>query len=142
MYAEAMHHFPGTDGAILCAAVADYTPANPNSKKIKRKTEDLSIDLVATKDIAASLGKIKKENQVLVGFALETNDAEVNARAKLKKKNLDFIVLNSLETPGAGFQTDTNKITIIDKTGRKYDFELKTKSEVATDIINHLEPLL
>lgn len=138
MYHKAMVHFPNADAGILCAAVADYTPASPETIKIKRKAKEISIDLVSTKDIAANLGAIKSENQTLIGFALETNNAEENALSKLKKKHLDFIVLNSLENPGAGFQTDTNKITILDKNGSKFDYDLKKKTEVASDIIDHL----
>lgn len=139
MHHKALAHFPNADAGILCAAVADYTPANPETIKIKRKSKEISIELVSTKDIAANLGAIKSETQTLVGFALETNNAEENALGKLQKKNLDFIVLNSLENPGAGFQTDTNKITILDKDGSKLEYDLKQKTEVASDIIDHLE---
>ena len=105
--------------------------------KIKREKDDLVIRLKPTQDIAASLGATKKEGQVLVGFALETNDEEANAKGKLERKNFDFIVLNSLNDKGAGFRVDTNKITIIDKEGET-PYPLKNKAEVAADIINRL----
>lgn len=130
--------FPHMDAAILSAAVADFTPVNPLPKKVKREKVNYVLELKPTTDIAADLGQLKKPKQVLVGFALETNDELENARKKLKSKNLDFIVLNSLNDPGAGFQVDTNKITIIDKNNNIQKFELKTKAEVATDIVNKL----
>jgi hypothetical protein len=125
----------------LCAAVADYRPSAVADKKIKRTSDGMTIELEANPDIAASLGKIKRDDQRMVGFALETNDGENNAREKLAKKNLDFIVLNSLTDKGAGFAVDTNKITIIDKEGETR-YPLKSKSEVARDIIKHLSKLL
>ena len=137
MHEAAIEAFPTSDAAILCAAVADFTP----DQKIKREKEDLILKLVPTEDIAAALGKIKKENQCLVGFALETNNELANARHKLEKKNFDFIVLNSLQDAGAGFQCDTNKITIVDKE-KATSYPLKTKTEVADDIIDHLANLL
>ena len=118
MFEAAKEIFPKCDTAILCAAVADYRPSSVADKKIKRTSNGMTIELEANPDIAASLGKIKRNDQHLVGFALETNDGENNAREKLAKKNLDFIVLNSLTDKGAGFAVDTNKITIIDKAGR------------------------
>ncbi len=130
--------FPKVDGAVMCAAVADYTPVSRADKKMKRGDGDLVVELKPTPDIASGLGKLKKENQLLVGFALETNNERENALGKLKKKNLDFIVLNSLNDPGAGFQTDTNKITIIDKHNNLCNFELKSKQEVAVDIVDYL----
>ncbi|HEX3010240.1 MAG TPA: bifunctional phosphopantothenoylcysteine decarboxylase/phosphopantothenate--cysteine ligase CoaBC [Bacteroidales bacterium] len=130
--------FPHMDAAILSAAVADFTPVHPESKKVKREKENYMLELKPTTDIAAQLGKTKKNSQVLVGFALETNDELANAQKKLKSKNLDFIILNSLNDPGAGFQVDTNKITIIDKDNNIQKFELKTKAEVAADIVNKL----
>lgn len=137
MYQAAMDEFPEADSAILCAAVADYRPKQQSDVKIKRKEkEDLSLELVPNKDIAASLGKIKKPNQILIGFALETNNEEQNALKKLEKKNLDFIVLNSLNDSGAGFQYNTNKISIIDRKGNRKNFELKEKKYVAKDIID------
>lgn len=141
MYEAAIEAFPTSDAAILCAAVADFTPEVKADQKIKREKEDLILKLVPTEDIAATLGKIKKENQCLIGFALETNNELANARHKLEKKNFDFIVLNSLQDAGAGFQCDTNKITIVDKE-KATPYPLKTKTEVADDIIDRLANLL
>ena len=139
MYEAAMEHFPASDAGILCAAVADYRPAKVSAKKIKRENKSgMAIRLVANPDIAASLGAVKRDGQALVGFALETNDGPVHAAAKLKKKNLDFIVLNSLEEPGAGFRVDTNKITILGKNGDVDSYPLKSKQEAASDIVNKL----
>lgn len=137
MYAAAVNAFPKTDIAILCAAVADFTPRETKDVKIKREKGDMAIQLVPTKDIAAELGRMKKESQFMVGFALETNDETNNAINKLKAKKLDFIVLNSLNDKGAGFSVDTNKITIISDTS-KYEYSLKPKSEVAKDIIDKI----
>jgi phosphopantothenoylcysteine decarboxylase/phosphopantothenate--cysteine ligase len=123
---------------IMTAAVADYTPERIYDRKVKRTNENLSIELVPTTDIAAELGRRKREDQVLVGFALETDQEEVNAQGKLKRKNFDFIVLNSLNDKGAGFGVDTNKITIIDADNNIRYFELKSKREVADDIIEKL----
>ena len=128
------------DSAILCAAGADFAPETTAEQKIKRTGDDMIIRLKPNPDIAASLGQMKKQGQTLVGFALETNDEESNAQAKLKKKNFDFIVLNSLKDEGAGFRTDTNKITIITAANKK-DYPLKTKEEVAKDIVDELERL-
>ncbi len=130
--------FPEMDAAVMCAAVADYKPANITSQKIKRKEDEMSIELEATKDIAATLGSIKKENQLLVGFALETQDELKNAAGKLQRKNLDFIVLNSLQDKGAGFGVGTNKITILSKDNKAQEFELKQKTEVAADIVEKI----
>lgn len=141
MYQAATSEFASSDAAILCAAVADFTPETKAEQKIKREKDDLIIKLKPTQDIAAALGKLKKSNQVMVGFALETNDEEEHAKGKLERKNLDFIVLNSLNDKGAGFRHDTNKITIIDKEN-VIEFPLKNKKEVATDIINHLAEIL
>ncbi|MCL2651344.1 MAG: bifunctional phosphopantothenoylcysteine decarboxylase/phosphopantothenate--cysteine ligase CoaBC [Candidatus Azobacteroides sp.] len=139
MYQHSLAAFQNVDAGILCAAVADYKPEVYSSEKMKRKEEEeLVIHLIPNKDIAASLGKIKSEKQVLIGFALETHDEEKNAILKLEKKNLDFIVLNSLQEKGAGFQTDTNKISIINKKGERIDFPLKNKKAVANDIIDKL----
>ena len=138
MYKAAQAHFPDADAGILCAAVADYRPATVADKKIKReKEEELTLHLQATQDIAASLGAIKRKQQCLVGFALETNNEQQNAEGKLERKNFDFIVLNSLNDAGAGFRHDTNKISIIDRKGRT-DYPLKSKTEVAQDIIDRL----
>lgn len=141
MYQAAVREFTGSDAAILCAAVADFTPESQSEQKIKREKEDLVLRLKPTHDIAAALGKLKKENQIMVGFALETNDEVEHAKDKLERKNLDFIVLNSLNDKGAGFRYDTNKITIIDKNSVT-EFPLKDKKEVAADIINHLAEIL
>lgn len=127
-----------TDIFIFAAAVADYTPVEKSESKIKKTDAQLTIELVKTIDIAQTLGKKKKENQYFVGFALETNDVMANAKAKIDKKNFDFIVLNSLQDEGAGFGFDTNKITIIHKNGDTNHFELKSKIEVAKDIINEI----
>lgn len=141
MYEASMAMYPNMDAAILSAAVADFTPDTVADQKIKRTGEDMVIRLKPNPDIAASLGKIKKQDQLLIGFALETNDEESNAQAKLKKKNFDFIVLNSLRDKGAGFRTDTNKITIIEAE-KKTEYPLKSKAEVAADIIDKLEEKL
>lgn len=138
MHEQAIEYFPHADIAILCAAVADFTPVSVADNKIKRKGDHMTIELKPTHDIAASLGKMKKNGQILVGFALETNDEQANAQEKLQRKNLDFIVMNSLRDEGAGFKHDTNKITIIDAQGSA-SFPLKSKKEVAKDIINHLK---
>ena len=129
--------YPKMDAGILSAAVADFAPEKVADKKIKRKDGDMIIRMKANPDIAASLGKMKRENQILVGFALETNDEESNAQDKMKRKNFDFIVLNSLRDKGAGFRTDTNKITIMTAED-KDEYPLKPKSEVAADIVNKL----
>ena len=140
MFGECKKLYPSMDSAILCAAVADFAPEVVAEQKIKRTGDEMVIRLKPNPDIAASLGQMKKPGQTLVGFALETNDEESNAQAKLKKKNFDFIVLNSLKDEGAGFRTDTNKITIITPENKK-DYPLKTKEEVAKDIIDELERL-
>ncbi|MGJ8742899.1 bifunctional phosphopantothenoylcysteine decarboxylase/phosphopantothenate--cysteine ligase CoaBC [Polaribacter sp.] len=137
MYNAAHTYFNSVDIAILSAAVADYKPKNVVHQKIKKTDAALQIELTPTKDILASLGEIKK-NQFLVGFALETNNELENAKNKLKRKNLDAIVLNSLQDKGAGFATDTNKITIIDKNLNETEFELKSKVAVAKDIMREI----
>ena len=137
MYNAAHEYFDICDVAILSAAVADYRPSEVASQKIKKKTEDLTLRLTKTKDTLASLGEIKKD-QFLVGFALETENEEENAKLKLKKKNLDLIVLNSLRDKGAGFQTDTNKITLITKDNKVLPFPVKPKKEVAKDILEYI----
>jgi phosphopantothenoylcysteine decarboxylase/phosphopantothenate--cysteine ligase len=134
--------FPLMDAAILSAAVADYTPTTVATEKVKKKSNDWNLELTKTIDIASELGKLKTNKQFLVGFALETNNEIENALDKLKKKNLDFIVLNSLRDEGAGFGSDTNKITILDTNNNQTDFPLKLKSEVATDIVAKLTELL
>lgn len=137
MYNAAHQYFNDSDIVIFAAAVADYTPKNIATQKMKKKDTSLIIELQPTKDILASVGKIKKD-QFLVGFALETNDELKNAKSKLKRKNLDLIVLNSLQDKGAGFKTNTNKITLIDKNENITSFELKSKTEVAQDIFNEI----
>lgn len=134
--------FHTSDAAILSAAVADFTPELKSDIKIKKTANTLTLQLVKTPDTLATLGSQKKDNQVLVGFALETNDALENAKDKLKRKNLDLIVLNSLADAGAGFGYDTNKVTTIDKQGEICTFGLKTKTEVAKDIVNKLKEIL
>lgn len=141
MYNACMSHYPTSDAGILCAAVADFTPECAADKKIKREKDDLTLNLKPTHDIAAALGKIKTDSQRLVGFALETNDETAHAQDKLKRKNFDFIVLNSLNDKGAGFRCDTNKITIIDSS-KAEEYPLKTKKEVAADIIDKLDSIL
>lgn len=138
MYEAATKYFPNCDGAIMTAAVADFTPLVTEDRKVKRGKENYSIELRPTKDIAASLGNCKSAKQFLVGFALETNNEECNAKLKLEKKNLDFIVLNSLNDKGAGFQHDTNKISILKRSGQSKKYELKSKGEVAKDIVAEL----
>ena len=138
MYEAATMAFPQMDAAILCAAVADFRPAEVAEQKIKRVGQTMDIHLIPNPDIAAELGKMKREGQLLVGFALETNDEEQNAQHKLEKKNLDFIVLNSLRNKGTCFQSDDNQISIISREGQK-DYEKKSKSEVASDIIDELQ---
>lgn len=137
MYDAATELFPDMDAAILCAAVADFRPAEVAEQKIKRVGQTMDIHLVPNPDIAASLGQMKKEKQVLVGFALETNDEEQNAQHKLEKKNLDFIVLNSLRNEGTCFRSDENQISIISRNGQT-DYDKKPKREVAADIIDEL----
>ncbi|MCF0190107.1 MAG: bifunctional phosphopantothenoylcysteine decarboxylase/phosphopantothenate--cysteine ligase CoaBC [Marinilabiliaceae bacterium] len=141
MYEKCVEFFPKSDGAIMTAAVADFTPSVKLDYKMKRKG-DIELTLKPTADIAAEMGRLKRDNQVLVGFALETNDEETNAHHKLESKNLDFIVLNSLNDKGAGFMHDTNKITIIDRTGEVTPFSLKSKKEVARDIVDYLEKMM
>lgn len=137
MYIAATECFNNSDAAILCAAVADFRPENIADKKIKREKDDLVLRLQPTHDIAATLGKQKTEKQTLVGFALETNNEETNAKDKLKRKNLDFIVLNSTRIPGTTFKSDDNQITIISDSNVK-SFDKKPKTEVARDIVDEL----
>ena len=141
MYHAATENFPKADAAILCAAVADFRPEHIASEKIKREKDDLVIRLKPTYDIAAQLGQMKQKNQVLVGFALETNDEEANAQKKLEKKNLDFIVLNSLQRKGTCFQSDDNQISIISRDGQQ-DYDKKPKQQVAKDIVDELSKRL
>lgn len=141
MYREAVRLYPKADAGILCAAVADFTPESIAPDKIKREGEDLIIRLKPTQDIAAALGKMKQSHQRLIGFALETCDELAHAQAKRERKNFDFIVLNSLNDKGAGFRCDTNKITILDASGAT-PYPLKSKQEVASDIIDKLSAIL
>jgi phosphopantothenoylcysteine decarboxylase/phosphopantothenate--cysteine ligase len=136
MYRACHEVFDKAELAILSAAVADYTPAVKADQKIKKKDSTLTLELTKTKDILKSLGEKKKANQVLVGFALETNDEEKNALVKLKEKNADLIVLNSMNDKGAGFKHDTNKITIFGRDGEEIRFDTKSKEEVAKDIVD------
>jgi len=133
MYEKSTALFPDVHVAIMAAAVADYRPANYSDIKIKKKSDDMNLELERTKDIAAALGEIK-EKQILIGFALETNNEAENAKRKLKKKNFDFIVLNSMKDKGATFGHDTNKISIYKDTGEVINFDLKSKKDVAKDI--------
>lgn len=137
MFETAKKYFPGTDIAIAAAAVSDYRPVNPKNQKIKKYEANLQLELEKTPDILAELGRMK-DHQFLVGFALETENEQENARKKLQKKNLDFIVLNSLNDKGAGFKSETNKISVIFRDGNQKDFDLKPKSEVAIDIIKEI----
>lgn len=138
MFEKVQQYFAQSDIIILAAAVADYKPAHVSDVKMKKKDDELVLELKKTIDIAAHFGTKKTDNQVFVGFALETNDEIVNAKSKLNKKNFDFIVLNSMADPGAGFAHDTNRITILDKNGDITNFDLKSKTEVAFDIVNYL----
>ena len=141
MYDAATRLFPSCHAGILCAAVADFTPSQVSDQKIKREGDQLVLRLNPTQDIAQALGMQKRADQRLVGFALETNDEKVHAHEKLQKKNLDFIVLNSLNDAGAGFRYDTNKITVISKE-KEVSYPLKSKAEVAADIIDSLKKIL
>lgn len=142
MFDETTGRFKGKDITILSAAVADYKPAAAAKEKIKKTDDSRSIELVPTQDILATLGARKGKDQILGGFALETENEKDNAETKIRKKNLDFIVLNSLRDPGAGFGVDTNKVSIIDKNGKSHNFELKSKEEVAIDIASYVAKLL
>lgn len=142
MNEKAEKNYQDADIAILSAAVADYAPSSPSDQKIKKKDQTLDIKLSKTPDIAQNLGNQKKRNQVNIGFALETHEEEANAMKKLKKKNFDLIVLNSLNDKGAGFGHDTNKISIVDKHNNVTHFELKSKREVARDVVNAIKNIL
>lgn len=141
MYGTSTELFPGCQAAILCAAVADFTPEDTAQEKIKREGNTLQLSLKATEDIAASLGRMKQSEQVMVGFALETCDERQHAKDKLERKNLDFIVLNSLRDEGAGFRTDTNKVTLISRKETE-ELPLMSKKDVAAHIVNKLSSLL
>lgn len=138
MYVAALREYPEAAAAVMCAAVADYAPDHCSDVKIKRSGDDMMLRLRPNPDIAAALGKIKRPDQVLAGFALETDNEEENALLKLKRKNLDFIVLNSLQDSGAGFRCDTNKVTILTAGGVRTSFDVKPKREVASDIVSVL----
>jgi phosphopantothenoylcysteine decarboxylase/phosphopantothenate--cysteine ligase len=137
MLEAATQYFDNSDVIVFAAAVADYTPANPSNTKIKKNDDTFTLELKKTKDIAMELGKQKRQGQTIVGFALETDNEQQNALEKLKKKNFDFVVLNSMKDEGAGFKHDTNKITILDKSGNETKFELKAKQDVAKDIYDY-----
>jgi len=138
MYEHCTKFFPECDGAVMSAAVADYTPEITENTKKKRDKTGFILNLIPTRDIAASLGKIKRADQILIGFAIETDNELEHAKEKLIRKNLNFIVLNSLNDKGAGFGTDTNKITIIDRDNNTESFELKSKRDVAADIVEKM----
>lgn len=143
MLQASVEQFLECNAAILCAAVADYRPESCSREKIKReKEDDMTLHLVQNPDIAATLGRMKTDKQILAGFALETNDEEKHAENKIERKNLDFIVLNSLRDKGAGFRCDTNKVEIIDRQGPALTFPLKSKVDVARDIVDHLQTML
>lgn len=142
MAASCMEKFQSCDIAILSAAVADFTPVVVSDRKMKKTPGNLIIELKPTTDIALTLGKMKRRGQILAGFALETDDELENARAKLKRKNLDMIVLNSLKDQGAGFGHNTNKITIIDRNNNIDKFGLKSKEEAALDILTKIMSLI
>ena len=142
MYEVATKLFASSDAAILCAAVADFTPETTAGQKLKREGDGLVLRLRPTEDIARKLGEMKRDDQRLVGFALETNDELAHAKEKMQRKHLDFIVLNSLQDEGAGFRTDTNKVTIIKADGEDVAYPLKPKTEVARDIIDQLIAIL
>ena len=136
MYRECMKEFESYDVIVMAAAVADYTPKAISDQKLKKESDAFSLELVKTKDILFEAGKRKSANQVLIGFALETNNEKENALKKLKQKNADLIILNSMNDEGAGFGLDTNQVTIFDKNNKEYSFSVKSKKEVAEDIVN------
>jgi phosphopantothenoylcysteine decarboxylase/phosphopantothenate--cysteine ligase len=142
MFKACMTHFPSADIVIMAAAVADYTPADVSREKLKKKEKMVSLEFKKTRDILEELGKLKKKNQLLVGFALESGEGIQNARNKLKKKNLDLVVLNSLDVKGAGFGVQTNKVTILSKKGMLMKGKLKDKREVASDILDVITKLI
>ena len=145
MYRECTALWPGMDGAVMCAAVADYTPARVSDVKIKKSGDKFSIDLVPTKDIAAELGRAKRPGRLLAGFALETDNEEANALGKMERKNLDIIVLNSMRDEGAGFGGDTNRITVfsrntsVEGVPSKMSYPLESKTAAAAHIVDHIE---
>ncbi len=142
MYNACLDIFPSVQIAVMSAAVADYTPVSFSSEKIKKNSETFTLELSRTKDILKALGEKKKPGQILVGFALENTDEEAYARKKLKSKNADMIVLNSLNDEGAGFGFDTNQVTIFEKDGAEIPYEQKSKQQVARDIVDRIINLL
>jgi phosphopantothenoylcysteine decarboxylase/phosphopantothenate--cysteine ligase len=142
MLTACQKEFPTVQIMVMSAAVADYTPVTTASQKIKKTSGEFNLELKKTEDILATLGRLKTENQILVGFALETENEEEHAKDKLTRKNLDLIILNSLNDKGAGFKMDTNKITIFNKAFEKTVFEMKSKTEVAKDICNEILKLV
>jgi phosphopantothenoylcysteine decarboxylase/phosphopantothenate--cysteine ligase len=142
MAEEVFKHFSESDITVMSAAVADYKPKTVAQEKIKKDTSEFSLEMVKTTDILSELGKLKRERQLLIGFALETENEEENAKKKMQRKNLDFIVLNSLKDQGAGFKSDTNKVTIIDRNLHIERYPLKSKHEVAKDICNKIIEIL
>jgi phosphopantothenoylcysteine decarboxylase/phosphopantothenate--cysteine ligase len=138
MYETCVQMFPGSDITIMSAAVADYTPTNTYQDKIKKSSETLTVELTKTKDILKTLGEKKYNGQILVGFALESSNERQYALNKLKSKNADMVVLNSLNDEGAGFGYDTNKITIFEKNGKETSYERKPKQQVAKDIVDRI----
>jgi phosphopantothenoylcysteine decarboxylase/phosphopantothenate--cysteine ligase len=142
MNLESTALFPQMNIVVFAAAVADYRPSNQSVTKLKRTGDELALSLVPTVDIAAKLGRERRNDQILVGFALETDHAEINAAGKLASKNLDLIVLNRLNDPGAGFNVDTNKIFIFGKDNIQKEFELKSKEDVAKDIVDEIYNLM
>ena len=142
MYKACMEKFPSMDIVVMAAAVADYTPAKPSQEKIKKRADKFQLELVKTKDILQSMGRLKKNGQVLVGFALEKQDEKEYALSKLKNKNADIIVLNSLNDDGAGFGFDTNKITIFERDGHSISYGQKPKQQVAKDIVDRIANMI
>lgn len=143
MYSAALEEYGrGCDITVLCAAVADFTPAAPSGSKIKKNGESMMLELVPTRDIAASIGERRRPGEVVVGFALETDNAHDNAQDKLRRKNMDMIVLNSMRDPGAGFGVDTNRVTLFFRDGGSEELPLESKTAVASDIVDRIEKLL
>ena len=143
MYSAALEEYGrGCDITVLCAAVADFTPAAPSGSKIKKNGESMMLELVPTRDIAAAIGERRRPGEVVVGFALETDNAQDNAQDKLRRKNMDMIVLNSMRDPGAGFGVDTNRVTLFFRDGGSEELPLESKTAVASDIVDRIEKLL
>lgn len=143
MYGAALEEYGrGCDITVLCAAVADFTPAAPSESKIKKNGESMMLELVPTRDIAAAIGERRRPGEVVVGFALETDNAQDNAQDKLRRKNMDMIVLNSMRDPGAGFGVDTNRVTLFFRDGGSEELPLESKTAVASDIVDRIEKLL